>query len=278
MRVAVETSSMKHTVRLMAAALLAATAAFSTERAVAQSQDTLRSYRLIPSRSTLEESGGAAGMQQFFTHGTFDLVTDHETAPGGSPPETIPQAALVNVAASLFGTTQWIDHKLRLSSFAGTFSPSDPSRVTFQGLDGQNQPFTLTAVQRGRLLHLTGENDPACCGHRKYKFNALAFEAPYADFNLDGSVDNADASLLVSNIGAPANIFSFELGDADGNGLVDGNDYLIWQREIGASIAMSEFATVSSTGRSAAVAVVPEPGTIGLLIICLMPILMHRRR
>jgi hypothetical protein len=261
----------------MAAALFAATAVCCTQPAAAQPQDTLRSYRLIPSRSTLEESGSAVGMHQFFTHGTFDLVTDYETAPGGSPPEAVPQAALVNVAASLFGTTQWIDHKLRLSSLTGTFSLSDPSSLTFQGKDGQDQPFTLTAVQRGRLLHLTGENNPACCGHLKYKFSALAYEAPYADFNLDGSVDSDDASLLVANMGAPASIFSFELGDADGNGLVDGNDYLTWQREIGDSIAMSEFANVSSTGRSAAVAAVPEPGTFLLVILCSLPMFFTRR-
>jgi hypothetical protein len=42
-------------------------------------------------------------------------------------------------------------------------------------------------VRLGRLLHLVGENNPACCGFLKYKLDALAYIAPYADFNLDGT-------------------------------------------------------------------------------------------
>jgi hypothetical protein len=126
-------------------------------------------------------------------------------------------------------------------------------------------------VQRGRLLHLSGEN-------ARYKFDALAYEAPYADFNLDGVVDSADADVLVASMGTPASIFSFELGDADGNGLVDGNDFLTWQREIGASIAMSDFAEGSSVGFAVGSAAAPEPGSAVLAILCLMPFMLSRRR
>jgi hypothetical protein len=178
----------------------------------------------------------------------------------------------------LFLTNQLTDQKLNLSGLSGTFSVEDPSHLVFQGFDGQEQPFTLTAVQRGRLLHLTGENNPAS-GFMKYKFDALAYEAPYADFNLDGSVDEVDAGFIVANMGARVDHFSFELGDADGNGVVNGSDYLIWQREIGATTAMSEFASVPPPAAASANATaVPEPGTVLFAILCLVPLIAGRRR
>jgi hypothetical protein len=259
--------------------LLAATTSVAAQYAQAQSSDTLRTYRFITSRSTLDETAQADTLRRFFAHGTFSLVTAFEAPPPGAEPGSgVPHAALVDVNSTLFLSTQSIDQQLNLSGLSGTFSPQNPSQLVFQGVDGQNQPFTLTAVQRGRLLHLSGENDPACCGFIKYKFDALAYEAPYSDFNLDGNVDAADASLIVANMGARVDVFGFELGDADGNGAVNGNDYLIWQREIGAATAMSEFVNEPLPGFGASAAAVPEPGTVVLAMLCLVPFLGWRRR
>jgi hypothetical protein len=266
---------MKCTIRLAAVVLLAGSASSPAQFAAAQSSDVLRTYRFITSRSRLEETVGNAGPQPFFAHGTFDLVTGLRAS---SPEADVPHAAFVDVDSMLFLTTQLTDQKLNLSGLSGTFSPEDPSRLVFHGFDGQNQPFSLTAVQRGRLLHLSGENDPACCGFIKYKFDALAFEAPYSDFNLDGSVDDVDASLIVANMGARVDMFSFELGDADGNGMVNGNDYLTWQREIGAATAMSEFVDEPLAGFGSSAMAVPEPATAALAILCLAPLFIARRR
>jgi hypothetical protein len=246
-------------------AALIALAGLGPGQASAQPPDILHSYRFIPSRSTLEVTGGFAGVrQQFFAYGKFGLVTGYDAEPGGEfPPTLTPHAKFVDVHSWLVPdsplTFVWhTDGTLNLSGLEGTFAVSDSTRSTFQGVDGQGAPFRLTAVQRGRLLHLVGENEPPCCDFFKYRFNALAYEMPYADFNLDGTVDSRDADVLAANIGTFA-YATFEQGDADGDGDVDGSDFLAWQREIGAATPMSAFTSGSSSTSALAAAVVPEP-------------------
>jgi hypothetical protein len=262
---------MNRTIRLAAAMMLAATASLAAQYAHAQSSDLLRTYRFITSRSTLDELANAATLPRFFAQGTFGLVTGIETPPEAVPGSGVPHAAFVDVDSTFFLTNQSIDQKLNLSGLNGTFSLENPSHLVFQGVDGQNHALTLTAVQRGRLVHLTGEN-------LNYRFDALAYEAPYSDFNLDGNVDAADASLIVANMGARVDVFGFELGDADGNGMVNGNDYLIWQREIGAATAMSEFVNEPLSGFGSSAMAVPEPAGVALAVLCLVPLLSWRSR
>ena len=94
-----------------------------------------------------------------------------------------------------------------------------------------------------------------------YKVDALAHIAPYADFNLDGTIDGNDFSVLMANIGTAAGA-SLEQGDAVGDGDVDGEDFLAWQRSIGPAINLAAFAD-SGLGSNT----IPEPGTIGLLVV-----------
>jgi hypothetical protein len=236
--------------------------AHCAEQASAQTADTLQQFRFIPSRSTLDVTGGAMGVrQQFFTYGRFGLNSGFE---GGPHAEFVGVDSWLVPDSSL--TFVWhTDGTLNLSGLEGTFAPSDPSRITFQGVDRQGAPFQLTAVQHGQLLHVVGENVPTCCGFLKYKLNALAYVAPYADFNLDGVVDRLDNDVLSSNIGTYANA-TFEQGDADGDGDVDGDDFLTWQREIGPATPMSAFASASTAGSSLNSNVVPEPATLTLLL------------
>jgi hypothetical protein len=251
-------------------------ATLAIEPVAAQPPDVLQSFRLIPSRSTLDVTGGAANIHQtFFAYGKFGLNFGYEGGPHGE---------LVNVDSWLVPdsplTFVWhTDGTLNLSGLEGTFAASDPSRIVFQGVDRQGAPLQLTATQRGRLLHIIGENQPPCCGFFKYRLDALAHVAPYADFNLDGVVDEQDAYMLASNIGTFAHA-TLEQGDADGDGDVDGSDFLTWQREIGAATPMSAFASASSTGSSLNFHAVPEPTTIALLFICAIAIFgaqRHRR-
>ena len=126
----------------------------------------------------------------------------------------------------------------------------------------------LEAVTRGPLLHLTGATLPvptcASCGINMYKIDAFATLAPYADFNLDGVVDNKDLHVIMSNIGLQTGA-SFEQGDTDGNGVVDGNDLLEWQRSFGAATSLSAFSDLSASGTG-----VPEPAGLALVSMLLM--------
>jgi hypothetical protein len=121
----------------------------------------------------------------------------------------------------------------------------------------------LEAVIYGPLLHLTGATLPvptcASCGINMYKVDAFATIAPYADFNLDGVVDGKDLHILMSNLGTVGGA-SFEQGDTDGDGNVDGADFVLWQRELGAATSLSAFSYVSASGTA-----VPEPTSLSLV-------------
>jgi len=85
-----------------------------------------------------------------------------------------------------------------------------------------------------------------------------------ADFNRDGSVDDADLSIwragFGSAIGSPIN------GDADADGDVDGFDFLIWQQ-----MALHAQATPQSHQA-------PEPTTLACLVAPLLAAALRRRR
>ena len=78
-----------------------------------------------------------------------------------------------------------------------------------------------------------------------------------ADFNGDGVVDLADLAILEANIGITMGATPLQ-GDADRDGDVDGDDFLIWQRTIGPVPA-------GGFGSNAALANVPEPAAAGTI-------------
>jgi hypothetical protein len=133
------------------------------------------------------------------------------------------------------------------------------------GVDGQGIPIRLEAALHGPLFHLTGMNflPPTCFSCTQYigyKVDALAFLKPYADFNLDGTVDAADFGIWRSGDGLTSNT-SFDQGDANGDGVVDAADYVIWRQSVGPATSLSGFAD-GSLGSSN----VPEPAVVSFAI------------
>ncbi len=259
----------------MLVAMLWTTAALADTTDVADIPDILRNYRFITSRSTVEVSGGLPVFSYDLNiAGKFGLATGYnglETptpSPTGALPTLSGHAEFVNVKGLLFNPRSAsplpgldLDTTLNLTGLKGTFNV--PSDIHFTGNDGQGIPIQLEAVTRGPLLHLTGATLPvptcASCGINMYKIDAFATLGPYADFNLDGVIDNKDLRVLMSNIGLQTGA-TFEQGDTDGNGAVDGNDFLEWQRAYGAATSLSAFSDLSATGTT-----VPEPATITLI-------------
>ena len=222
-------------------------------------------------------SGGTSHDDTFICK--FGLATGYNglETPTPSPIATLPMlsghAEFINVKGVLFNPRSAsplpgidLDATLNLSGLKGTFTV--PSDIHFTGNDGQGIPMQLEAVTRGPLLHLTGATLPvptcASCGINMYKIDAFATLAPYADFNLDGVVDNKDLHVIMSNIGLQTGA-SFEQGDTDGNGVVDGNDLLEWQRSFGAATSLSAFSDLSASGTA-----VPEPAGVALVSMLLM--------
>ena len=85
-----------------------------------------------------------------------------------------------------------------------------------------------------------------------------------ADFNEDTFVNGADLTMWKGAFGQSAN------GDADGDNDSDGRDYLIWQRNFGA--------TSSLPAGSGAFAPVPEPSGALAAIIGAAAYIAFRRR
>jgi hypothetical protein len=282
---------MKRAVFLARVVLLFVLAALAGGKALAQVEDDLRRppdilrhYRFIPRLSSLEVTGGFAGIEQtFFPRGTFDLHTGYRFDPRAFPSVFLPFARFENVRSWLVpdGPLDFVwdtDDTLNLSGLNGWFRAGEPNHLFFRGFDGQGQPFKLMAVQRGRLLHLVGENDPGCCDFFHYKFDAFAHLAPYADFNVDGRVDRGDLDVLMANMGKRAEA-SFEQGDTDGDGDVDGNDFLAWQREIGEATPLSAFADDSMAEASfISAAAVPEPTTLAAAAAAALFVWTQRRK
>jgi len=115
-------------------------------------------------------------------------------------------------------------------------------------------------------------------------FDNTAEAAPTSgDFDASGTVDAADLTEWMGDFGVNAD------SDADGDGDSDGNDFLLWQRNLGAGGGMGpptgehafffdnlkiERPTVGAVGAAA----VPEPASLGLWLLSLLPGLHAGRR
>ncbi len=270
-------------------ALVAVLSGLVAQQTAAEPPDILRNYRFIPSHSNVHVTGGFAGVDwDLAIAGRFGLVTGYGADVDGPHPTLQPYAQFVDVEAILYNPLSmapmpvpaWdLNDTLNLSGLDGTFHVGEPNLLFFHGVDGQGQPIHLKAAMHGRLLRIVGANDPVngpdgsvCSDCFGYEVDALAHLAPYADFNLDGAVDRSDAELLLSNIGIAADA-AFEQGDADGDEDVDGDDLLVWQRELGAATSLSVFDDLASGS-----AAVPEPATLLLLFwIAVMPAIWRSR-
>jgi hypothetical protein len=90
-----------------------------------------------------------------------------------------------------------------------------------------------------------------------------------ADFNSSGAVNSADLELWRTGFGKDASAVRVD-GNADADGDVDGNDFLVWQRQVTTPNA----AGAASLSASA----VPEPGAAGMALVALAALLGRVRR
>ena len=147
--------------------LVAAVAAWPQSRAIADPPDILRNYRFITDKSTVEVTGGIAGIDwPLNILGGFGLVTGYNYGFGGPTahaPTLEPFAQFIDVKAILFDPRRaspmpspgWdLDKTLNLSGLTGTFT--DPSQLQFSGVDGQGQPIKLDATLAGSTIASSG--------------------------------------------------------------------------------------------------------------------------
>lgn len=113
--------------------------------------------------------------------------------------------------------------------------------------DGENIDDALTSLKLSSRERV-GDVGPQLM----LSLNELALPA---DFNSDGAVGAADLPAWVEGYGVTAGASRAD-GDADQDGVVDGIDFLVWQRSVGNTIPVSPM-----------VQVVPEPTTGSLALL-----------
>ncbi|QDU88901.1 hypothetical protein Pla175_22850 [Pirellulimonas nuda] len=94
---------------------------------------------------------------------------------------------------------------------------------------------------------------------------ALVVNLP-GDFNGDGFVDAADYTVWRDNLGANESVLP--PGTGNGSATVDAGDYTVWK---------NSFGSPASAGLSASQASVPEPATLGLMLLACAAIAVTRR-
>ncbi len=95
-------------------------------------------------------------------------------------------------------------------------------------------------------------------------FDAVSLEALLADFDADLDVDAADLAAWKTGVGIQSGAIRAN-GDANGDGVVDGTDFLIWQRQLTATSPLST-------------QTVPEPHSFVLFAMALASMLAQRVR
>jgi Dockerin type I domain len=274
--------------RNLAQAILSVLVAIaSVQFAVAQPPDVLRRYRVIPRFSSLEQSGGIAGVHfEYDLRGRFGLVTGYIQDPViDSPlPVLVPYAQFVGVdinalldRPTAFGALVPLENFVDLEKL---WSIRETLPVLhFHGKDAQGAPFELRAVTRGPLIRLRGETQPICCDFFQYQLEVLAYQTPYGDFNFDGRVDASDYTVWRDTMGSTTDLAA----DGNGDGVVDHEDYLVWRGDMGTVTDLSVFDEADGLDGLGATGV-PEPSTFLLLIIAAVgagfaaiPLRPHRR-
>ena len=139
-------------------------------------------------------------------------------------------------AADLTGTTINLDYS------AGIASQTGDSYQIFQADGGITGAFPTIAAADGRIWDITLSGTDTLI--------ATAIGVAAADFNGDGIVNDIDLNIWDSNYGMTGT--PPIPGDADGDGDVDGDDFLIIQGDFGGPPSIVV----------AAVAAVPEPSTL----------------
>lgn len=226
-----------------------------------------RSYRFLSSQSVLNESGGFFPRDvDYQVFGTFDLVTgwdDRESWPGQSAKfENVDAWASHPLADMIIN----LDDALNLSGLKGeqlpVLAPFDVYR--FDGKTENESSVRLFARILTPWIYLNGETTPPPGGADmlQYKLDAVARQFPYADFDDSGVVDADDLSEWESAFGASApNALTLPpVGDANGDQMVDGADFLSWQRQLGETPPPHP----APEGGAAAV---PEPGAMALAVV-----------
>ena len=250
-------------------------------------------YRFLPKLSVLNQSGGFGGFDvDHRVMGTFDF--EIEIGPTDvSPTEYVAKFSDVNAWAShpILAYVLPLNQTLNLEGLVGRKVPvAAPIEIyRFDGKTGNGSSVELYAAQIGPWLHLkaTTTPPPNVADFFTYELKAVARRTPFADFDGSSSVDSADLAKWASRFGLKISAGdTLGQGDANGDGVTDGADFLAWQRQAGDvaptaesldALVTAALATANAASQSS-ITTVPEPTTFGLLGIAIAAISKLRPR
>jgi T5SS/PEP-CTERM-associated repeat protein len=206
------------------------------------SSSTLTAEITGPTHTTIKVAGDA-----LISNGTLKVdLTGYTPVSGNSwtiltaGADLTIEKGFVNALVSAGGYPALVhETPLMTGTLQGTFASTD---------------FSLAPLSAGLSWNVSYDNNSVVLSVT----GAASFEA---DFNNDGRVDGADLTEWRGDFGQNA------VSDADGDMDSDGNDFLIWQRQVGSGVPAS-----------ASVAAVPEPAAIGMALLGIAVVVSRARR
>jgi hypothetical protein len=153
-------------------------------------------------------------------NGQREVARPHYMAWFNGPPGTLKTAAMAAVSSFLGSNFA----ELRLH---GDLSPVGDDDLPDDLLDSRDLDALLGAIHTGSLDLLFDLNSDSLINDADLQTLLGLLDSQLGDANLDGLVNAADLADWHSNYGSPG---GWADGDFSGNALVDGQDYLLWQR------------------------------------------------
>jgi hypothetical protein len=256
----------------------------------ANAQDGERSihYRFLPRHSVLNETGGIYPRDiNYRVSGEFDF--ERRLGPTDVwPPQYEYKFDDVDAWAAhpILAYVLPLNQVLNLEGLTGRQLPVAGlyDVVKFEGKTQDESSVELYATKIGPWLRLRGHTTPppGSADFFEYKLSAVARQAPYADFNDNDTVEADDLAKWTGGFGStPIGPSGLQLGDSNGDHLVDGTDFLTWQRQLGEAppiAALDAAMDAALASLAVSVAAVPEPGSIALAGIGMALIAAIRRR
>jgi hypothetical protein len=269
-------STLRTAVHILAvtALLLVSNECWISTECRADPPDRLYEYHILPRHSLLHQTGGFAGVNEFYRlRGDYDLHVGWDY--GTEPPTLDPFARFVDpnitgrdITPSHFDFGEIdVDDLLNLTELEGELlplgAPFDVYEFTGEGDSGER--IRLLGVQRGAWMYVRGQMTapPGSADFFEYQVRWVARQGQWADYNGDGRVDAADYTVM-----------------RDSNSLA-AVDMSMWRSQFGEEpdMAMLESMMDTAAGSLAFTAgSVPEPGTCVLLVVSVGVVAFRYRR
>jgi fibronectin-binding autotransporter adhesin len=197
------------------------------------------------------------------TTGKLDL-SNGDLVLNGSSPSLSTVTAMVAAGYNLAGGGKWNGPGITSSAAAG-----DTSHLTALGVIQNNQSGTPLFTATNTFDGITPEANAVLV---KYTY--------FGDANLDGKVDGSDYSLIDGGYASQGSLTGWYHGDFNYDGVVDGSDYTLIDNAFnnqGGQLT-TPTALIASETAQVAPAAVPEPVSMGLIVLGAAGLAGRRRR